>query len=166
MFNENYIKKLISSRTKKSGLKLDQSQIDYNNYLNILCRIDHKIEIKDAHPHPLIYCFHFLWENEEKNYWNCKKCNQNYHVNIPAFLCTACHYNLCQKCFLRYKVKDITLLSLDKKENICDQNHELILIQINNIYKDCSNCGAMIEKYCKCCSLCNYFLCPNCVKNK
>ena len=165
MFNENYINKLISSKRKKTWLKLPPSQIDYNNPNNILSRIDNKILIKD-HPHPLIYCYHKILKDEEKVNWICKKCNQDYHINIPTFLCTSCNYNFCQKCFLQYKVKDITLLSLDKKENICNQEHNLMLIQINNIYKECCNCGNGENEYCKCCSLCNYILCPNCMNNK
>ena len=166
MNNIDYIKKLVSSRSKKGGPKLPPSLIDYNNGMNILSKIDSRIEIKD-HPHPLVYCCRKINENEKCMNWICKKCNKDYDISIPVFLCTSCSYYLCQKCFLKFKVNNVTLIDPDEKGNICYQNHNLMKIKIDKKYNfACHNCQNHDYQYCKYCSLCNYILCSNCMNNE
>ena len=122
MLNKNYIQKLASSRSKKAEPKRPPSQIKYNNGMNVLSKIDSRIEIKN-HPHPLTYCCITINENKICKNWICKKCNKDYEIKIPVFLCNSCSYYLCQRCFLNYKVKDITLIYPDEKNSTFEQKY-------------------------------------------
>ena len=117
------------------------------------------------HKHPLVYCKYFI-ENIHWT-WTCKECNQNYDIDIPNFFCTVCNYYLCQKCFLRYKVKEIKEIKVvndDKNNNLCKGNHKLEKIYFcNKDYSYCSSCkNGYQNTHFKYCCLCNTSLCQQC----
>lgn len=161
MENEEYIKTFI--RKNQKGIKPAPSHIDYTNSLNILSNIEFRI-LSPYHEHPLIYC----WEstNDDSRFWLCKKCNNNYNINVCFFYCTSCDYHLCQKCFLSHKVKDVQLLEYGELNEECIKTHKLMPIVIyNNPYLACDKCNTIDyinNSYCFFCSLCNYLLCADC----
>ena len=49
--------------------------------------------------HPLINC-KTPGRREICSPWKCNNCWSIYSYDVPSFYCTACDYDLCQKCFL------------------------------------------------------------------
>ena len=172
MLDKNYIQDLISARKHKTGPKPAPNQIDYNNGMNILSKIEDRIEIK-YHKHPLIYGNHFIINpNEIKRNWFCEKCKQSYDITIPSFFCTFCiNYNFCQSCFLKLKVKEVKQIYNDNNNesvNECSHEKKPIKIKINKEVQ-CNKCKKYLNfeyDYCKYCSFCNYILCKNCLEIK
>ena len=164
--DKEYLKKYFKSRKNKDGPKLFLSKIDYSiNKNNILSYIQNRI-ITPKHKHPLVYCKCYIENNNELIHrtWTCKECNQNYDIDIPNFFCTVCNYYLCQKCFLRYKVKEIKVVNDDINNNLCKGNHKLEKIYFcNEDYSYCSCCGNGYQNaHFKYCCLCNTSLCQQC----
>ena len=161
----NYIQKVKKARSKRAGPKPDPTHVDYTIYndnspvKNILSNIDYRIKI-EHHQDPLIYCYHIPIQ-KGKNIWQCIKCNNDYNINIPSFLCTKCPYNLCQKCFLGYKVKEISQFSYLECTKECT-HHQMMIQFTKNIGFPCYKCKNTQYDSCSYCSLCNYIVCKNC----
>ena len=84
-----------------------------NNGNMLLSRINPSIMV-GYHHHPLYSCF--TPQRVNSNYWTCKNCGCNYTYKVPSFYCTACNYDLCQKCLLDCKLFQIQMYDYDMKE--------------------------------------------------
>ena len=156
-----------------------------DNTTTLLRRIDSSIMIPD-HPHPLYSCL-TPERNKPNSYWSCGYCSCKYLFSVPSFYCTACDYDMCQKCLFQHPFYKIEIYNYDQNEkfvlNNINQNnnnyqpdiheHVMALIQFENYNSEkfsikCKNCRNFIENieafyYC---SLCNYYVCKNCFDNQ
>ena len=74
-------------------------KIILKNKLNILSLINLPIVVPYHSQHPLISCFTPV-RAENSPGWKCNVCNFKNSFNVPTFYCTACDFDLCQKCLL------------------------------------------------------------------
>ena len=147
----------------------------------LISRINSSIMIK-FHQHPLYSCFSPLRANSTQ-FWTCNYCGSKYNYTVPSFYCTACDYDLCQKCLIQCQLYEIIMYDYSKNEflnftmtqndgnyNLSVHNHRLALIKIeiydpnNKYYIHCKACKGNIKNtdqfyYC---SLCNFYLCEKC----
>ena len=147
----------------------------------LISRINSSIMIK-FHHHPLYSCFSPLRANSSQ-FWTCNYCGSKYNYTVPSFYCTACDYDLCQKCLIQCQLYEIIMYDYSKNEflnitmtqnegnnNLSVHNHRLALIKIeiydpnNKYYIHCKACKGNIKNtdqfyYC---SLCNFYLCEKC----
>ena len=72
---------------------------NFNNMTNILSLINLPIVIPCHNQHPLINC-KTPGRAEISKFWICNNCMGSYSYSVPSFYCTACDYDLCQKCLL------------------------------------------------------------------
>ena len=145
----------------------------------LLNRINSSIMI-EFHGHPLFSCFTPQRANCSQ-YWTCFQCKCNYSYKVPSFYCTACNYDLCQKCLMQCKLFTIQMYDYSKNEyknidmnpnqlNTYAHNHCMTLIQPENYNTDgnyvihCKSCRCDIKskEYFYYCSLCNFYICQNC----
>ena len=145
----------------------------------LLNRINSSIMI-EFHAHPLFSCFTPQRANCSQ-YWTCFQCKCNYSYKVPSFYCTACNYDLCQKCLMQCKLFTIQMYDYSKNEyknidmnpnqlNTYAHNHCMTLIQPENYNTDgnyvihCKSCRCDIKskEYFYYCSLCNFYICQNC----
>lgn len=148
----------------------------------LLNRINSSIMI-EFHAHPLFSCFTPQRANCSQ-YWTCFQCKCNYSYKVPSFYCTACNYDLCQKCLMQCKLFTIQMYDYSKNEyknidmnpnqlNTYAHNHCMTLIQPENYNTDgnyvihCKSCRCDIKskEYFYYCSLCNFYICQNCFNN-
>ena len=149
----------------------------------LLNRINSSIMI-DFHGHPLFSCFTPQRANCSQ-YWTCFQCKCNYSYKVPSFYCTACNYDLCQKCLMQCKLFTIQMYDYSKNEyknidmnpnqlNTYAHNHCMTLIQPENYNTDgnyvihCKSCRCDIKskEYFYYCSLCNFYICQNCFNDQ
>ena len=143
------------------------------------------------HPHPLYSCF--TPQRADTKLWYCNHCNCKYYYSVPSFYCTACDYDMCQKCMFQHPVYKIQRYIYNQKEKFILKNvnmikkyqyyipniheHIVTLIQMEN-YKSNNNINNNYVMHCRICkgdikiiesfyycSLCNYYLCKNCFYN-
>ena len=76
-----------------------------SNCSMLLNRINSSIMV-GYHAHPLYSCYTPQRANSN-NWWTCQQCGCNYFYTVPSFYCTACNYDLCQKCILSCKLFQI-----------------------------------------------------------
>jgi hypothetical protein len=154
-----------------------------NNMLNILSLINFPILVPYHAHHPLINCY---TPDRAKQYgnWNCDICKNSYTYNVPSFFCTACQFDLCQKCLLSLQAYQIVihnyLNNVPIKPNEQFKNSHCINLKVHphpivNIQREnthftldlkCNKCIKPLQKneqfyYC---TLCNYCVCHNCYK--
>jgi hypothetical protein len=160
--------------------------LDMGNTKNMLLSLIHSsIKILD-HPHPLYSCL-TPQRAQYSQSWTCRKCGCNYTYNTPSFYCTACDFDLCQKCLIQYQLYQIELYDYKNNSNNFNDiminpndpnlrsnihNHSMKLIQVINYNANkynicCLKCKNKINSgdnffYC---SLCNFFVCNNCFNN-
>ena len=184
--NMNYLQKINNLTNIFNGMNNFNGNIDYNfkdNTNTLLRRIDSSIMIPD-HPHPLYSCY-TPQRQRNNQFWTCGKCRCNYTYNTPSFYCTACDFDLCQKCLLNYPLYQIQMYDYSLKENFnvfLNQNHSnykkdihdhiMALVQIENYNNDTYTIHCRVRRcdirntepfyYC---SLCNFYVCQNCFRN-
>ena len=73
----------------------------------LISRINSSIMIK-FHQHPLYSCFSPLRANSSQ-FWTCNYCGSKYNYTVPSFYCTACDYDLCQKCLIQCQLYEIIM---------------------------------------------------------
>ena len=152
-----------------------------NNQMSLLSLINSPFLVSD-HNHPLIYSFTLDRAKFGTN-WRCNKCSSSFAYNIPSFYCIFCDFDLCEKCLLQHQIFEVILYDynyhlFDLTPNNSNQlfnwqsifpchQHLLTLIKkINNNYNwNCNVCNMMYSNnqafyYC---SLCDFYLCQNCV---
>ena len=74
-------------------------ETNFNNMTNILSLINLPVVVPYHNQHPLINC-KTPGRKDISQYWICNGCGKNYSYNVPTFYCTACDFDLCQKCLL------------------------------------------------------------------
>ena len=148
---------------------------DFLSLLNIPINLDY-------HNHPLLFCF-TLDRAKHGTDWSCNKCFLKYTYDTPSFYCTVCDFDLCQNCVGKYRPNQIQIYKHDMNYSQEESNnvfqwqtifpkhiHLLTKIQKRNINNpnytwkcnDCSN--SFINNYLSFyCSLCDYFICQNCI---
>ena len=75
-------------------------QTNFNNMTNILSLINLPIIVPYHAEHPLINCKTPGRISEKYNFWQCDSCKSQYSYDVPTFFCTACDFDICQKCIL------------------------------------------------------------------
>ena len=156
--------------------------INFKNYSNMLLNKIKSSIMTEYHSHPLYSCL-TPQRAQFNKFWTCKSCRCNYNFNIPSYYCTACDYDLCQKCLLQSQLFKIQLYDYSKRENFnvgANPNHNnykqhihkhiMVLILIENYNPNeqyvlhCRGCRCDIRnnEYFYYCSLCNYYVCQNC----
>ena len=181
--NVNSIYDKTISKTINNFRKPTLEKINFNDRSNILSLINLPIIIPYHKEHPLINC-KTPGRIKKDGYWVCDNCNNNYTFNIPSFYCTACDFDICQKCFLKlnafmigvynYSESDIYNSQQFKNTTYYEPNlhkHPIVRIIREPTYIEvqlkCNMCINDIQKeeefyYC---SLCNYCICIKCHQN-
>ena len=156
------------------------NNINMNNMQNILSLINFPVLVPYHSQHPLINCY-VTGRAKPFGNWFCDSCKASYTYNIPSFYCTACDFDLCQKCFLSLGAYQIVIHNYLKSvinpnekfrnESYIDikiHNHPMVKIQREKTHfvlnLKCNRCIKDLQKneqfyYC---SLCNFCLCTNC----
>jgi len=156
------------------------NQNNLNNKNNILSLINLPILTPYHSHHPLISCL-TPGRAEISTHWMCNGCGSQYSYNVPTFYCTACDFDLCQRCLLCLSAFMISIYNYNMSflsestqfTNISHyrpdkHKHPLVKIIRDQTYAEiplsCNLCQKNMEKteafyYC---SLCNYCKCYNC----
>ena len=184
--NMNYAQKINDLISIFNKMDTFNGPIKYNfkdNTNTLLRRIDSSIMIPD-HPHPLYSCY-TPQRQRNSQFWTCGKCRCNYTYNTPSYYCTACDFDLCQKCLLNYPLYQIQMYDYSLKENfnvVANPNHLnykkdihdhiMALVKIENYNNDTYTIHCRVRRcdirntepfyYC---SLCNFYVCQNCFRN-
>ena len=184
--NMNYAQKINDLISIFNKMDTFNGQVNLNfkeNTNTLLRRIDSSIMIPD-HPHPLYSCY-TPQRQRNNQFWTCGKCRCNYTYNTPSFYCTACDFDLCQKCLLNYPLYQIQMYDYSLKENfnvVANPNHLnykkdihdhiMALVQIENYNNDTytihcrvRRCDIRNTESFYYCSLCNFYVCQNCFRN-
>ena len=151
-----------------------------NDMRNILCLINLPIVVPCHNQHPLINC-KTPGRAEISKFWICNNCRGSYSYNVPSFYCTACDYDLCQKCLLSLSAFMIAVYNYQLGNMYASQqftnmshyhqnihNHPIVKIikepSFSEIQLKCNFCYKALLKneafhYC---TLCNFCVCVNC----
>lgn len=147
-----------------------------NNMLNILSLINFPIVVPYHGEHPLVNCFTPNRAKASPN-WVCDICKLHYTYNVPSFYCTACDFDICQKCILClgayqiviYNYNMYSLINLNQvfrnagNLNLKVHNHPIVNIKRDNTYftidLKCNKCVKDLQKndefyYCTLCNIC------------
>ena len=167
-------------------LNADINKTNMNNMLNILALINFPILVPYHSQHPLINCY---TPDRAKQYgnWYCDICKNSYTYNVPSFFCTACQFDLCQKCLLSLQTYQIVIYDFKEKIKInpnekFENNSKYINLKVHPhpIFKiKRENTQYILDLKCEVCrktlqlneefyycSLCNFYICINCHKAK
>ena len=159
---------------------LAPNEINLNNMKNILSLINLPIVVPCHNQHPLINC-KTPGRAEISKFWICNNCRGSYSYNVPSFYCTACDYDLCQRCFLCLSAFMIAVYNYQLGNMYASQqftnmshyhqnihNHPIVKIikepSFSEIQLKCNFCYKALLKneafhYC---TLCNFCVCVNC----
>ena len=156
-----------------------------NNRNSLISKINNSIMVP-KHPHPLYSCI-TPERSKQLQFWTCNNCFCKYTFQIPSFYCTACDYDMCQKCLYEHPLYKIEIYNYNQNEkfllnnvNVNNANykpniheHPMALILFENYFSEefcikCQKCKNFIKNteafyYC---SLCNFNVCQNCFKNQ
>ena len=160
------------------------NEINFNNMTNILSLINLPILVPYHIQHPLVNC-KTPGRAEKSPSWKCNCCKLDYSYNIPTFYCTACDFDLCQKCFLSLSAFMIGIYNYNLNYNYDNQQfinyshyqenihkHPIVRILREPTYSEiklkCNLClkDILKEEQFYYCSLCNFCICINCYRNK
>ena len=158
-------------------------ETNFNNMNNILSLINLPVVVPYHNQHPLINC-KTPGRKEISQHWICNICRNNYSYNVPTFYCTACDFDLCQKCLLSLSAFMIVIYNYSQSNIYTSQqflnimcykpnvhNHPIVRIIREPTYSpinlQCNKCYKVFQKdeafyYC---SLCNYCICTSCYNN-
>ena len=159
---------------------LAPNEINLNNTTNILSLINLPIVVPCHNQHPLINC-KTPGRAELSKFWICNNCMGSYSYSVPSFYCTACDYDLCQRCFLCLSAFMIAVYNYQLGNMYASQqftnmshyhqnihNHPIVKIikepSFSEIQLKCNFCYKVLLKneafhYC---TLCNFCVCLNC----
>ena len=155
-----------------------------NNKGNILSLINLPIVVPYHSQHPLISCI-TPGRAEISDCWICNCCGFKYSYNVPTFYCTACDFDVCQKCLLGLSALMISIYNYNMSDIKYSQSftnyshyhanmheHPIVKIIRDETYAEiqlkCNFCFKDLQKneqfyYC---SLCNHCICLNCYAMK
>ena len=162
-------------------------ETNFNNMTNILYLINTPIIVPFHKEHPLINCKTPGRIKTNSSSWKCDNCNINYSYNVPTFYCTACDFDLCQKCLLSlgafwiilydYNSSNLYQIHIDENSSHSLQylhknihHHPIMkIIKEPSFYGNKSKCNRCFkdiqnEEEFYYCSLCDYSICLNCAK--
>ena len=158
--------------------------VNFNNMTNILSLLNLPIIVPCHSQHPLIHC-KTVGRIMPGTYWKCNCCFTDYSYNVPTFYCTACDFDLCQRCLLSLSafmiaIYNYNMSSLTESTNFINishyhadkHKHPIVKIVRDQTYAEiplrCNLCEKTMQKteqfyYC---SLCNYCICLNCYQQR
>ena len=164
-------------------------QTNFNNMTNILSLINLPIIVPYHAEHPLINCKTPGRISEKYNFWQCDSCKSQYSYDVPTFFCTACDFDICQKCILslgafwiiiyNYNLGNLSEAKIDEEssytmKHLNKQIHHhptIKIIREPSYYENKIRCNLCLKEIQKdenfyFCSLCNYSVCINCYNSK
>ena len=164
-------------------------QTNFNNMTNILSLINLSIIVPYHAEHPLINCKTPGRISEKYNFWQCDSCKSQYSYDVPTFFCTACDFDICQKCILslgafwiiiyNYNLGNLSEAKIDEESSYTMKHlnkkihhHPTIkIIREPSYYENKIRCNLCLKEIQKdenfyFCSLCNYSVCINCYNSK
>ena len=164
-------------------------QTNFNNMTNILSLINLPIIVPYHAEHPLINCKTPGRISEKYNFWQCDSCKSQYSYDVPTFFCTACDFDICQKCILslgafwiiiyNYNLGNLSEAKIDEESSYTMKHlnkkihhHPTIkIIREPSYYENKIRCNLCLKEIQKdenfyFCSLCNYRVCINCYNSK
>ena len=164
-------------------------QTNFNNMTNILSLINLPIIVPYHAEHPLINCKTPGRISEKYNFWQCDSCKSQYSYDVPTFFCTACDFDICQKCILslgafwiiiyNYNLGNLSEAKIDEESSYTMKHlnkkihhHPTIkIIREPSYYENKMRCNLCLKEIQKdenfyFCSLCNYSVCINCYNSK
>ena len=170
-------------------IKRNYIHTNFNNMTNILSLINLPIIVPYHAEHPLINCKTPGRIDEKFNFWECDSCKAQYSYDVPTFFCTACDFDICQKCILslgafwiiiyNYNLGNLCETQINEESPYTRKNlekkihhHPIIkIIREPSYYENKTKCNLCFkdiqnndEFYF--CSLCNYCICLNCYGEK
>ena len=116
------------------------------------------------HEHKLIYCRTSRF-NDILSQWVCDICEKKYNYKIWSFYCTLCDYDICLKCAQKFIPKEDLITNIGIK--IEAHEHSLIYLMTDFDWI-CLICLQSFDKGvfpCYCCTLCDFFVCQECIEN-
>ena len=185
LFSENIQQTMNNFQQKKKNY----IHTNFNNMTNILSLINLPIIVPYHAEHPLINCKTPGRISEKFNYWECDSCKTQYSYDVPTFFCTACDFDICQKCILSLGAFWIIIYNYNLG-NLCEtqinegssytmshlnkniHHHPIIkIIRGPSYYENKIRCNLCLKEIQKdddfyFCSLCNYCACVNCYNSK
>ena len=164
-------------------------QTNFNNMTNILSLINLPIIVPYHAEHPLINCKTPGRISEKYNFWQYDSCKSQYSYDVPTFFCTACDFDICQKCILslgafwiiiyNYNLGNLSEAKIDEESSYTMKHlnkkihhHPTIkIIREPSYYENKIRCNLCLKEIQKdenfyFCSLCNYSVCINCYNSK
>ena len=164
-------------------------QTNFINMTNILSLINLPIIVPYHAEHPLINCKTPGRISEKYNFWQCDSCKSQYSYDVPTFFCTACDFDICQKCILslgafwiiiyNYNLGNLSEAKIDEESSYTMKHlnkkihhHPTIkIIREPSYYENKIRCNLCLKEIQKdenfyFCSLCNYSVCINCYNSK
>ena len=164
-------------------------QTNFNNMTNILSLINLPIIVPYHAEHPLINCKTPGRISEKYNFWQCDSCKSQYSYDVLTFFCTACDFDICQKCILslgafwiiiyNYNLGNLSEAKIDEESSYTMKHlnkkihhHPTIkIIREPSYYENKIRCNLCLKEIQKdenfyFCSLCNYSVCINCYNSK
>ncbi len=165
------------------------NEINFNDRSNILSLINLPIIVPYHAEHPLINCKTPGRISEKYNFWQCDSCKSQYSYDVPTFFCTACDFDICQKCILslgafwiiiyNYNLGNLSEAKIDEESSYTMKHlnkkihhHPTIkIIREPSYYENKIRCNLCLKEIQKdenfyFCSLCNYSVCINCYNSK
>ena len=185
LFSENIQQTMNGFQQKKKNY----IHTNFNNMTNILSLINLPIIVPYHADHPLINCKTPGRISEKYNFWQCDSCKTQYSYDVPTFFCTACDFDICQKCILslgafwiiiyNYNLGNLSEAKIDEESSYTMKHlnkkihhHPTIkIIREPSYYENKIRCNLCLKEIQKdenfyFCSLCNYSVCINCYNSK
>ena len=184
LFSENIQQTMNNFQQKKNYI-----HTNFNNMTNILSLINLPIIVPYHAEHPLINCKTPGRISQKYNFWQCDSCKSQYSYDVPTFFCTACDFDICQKCILslgafwiiiyNYNLGNLSEAKIDEESSYTMKHlnkkihhHPTIkIIREPSYYENKIRCNLCLKEIQKdenfyFCSLCNYSVCINCYNSK
>ena len=187
--NNLYSQNIQQTMNNFQKIKKNYIHTNFNNMTNILSLINLPIIVPYHAEHPLINCKTPGRIDEKFNFWECDACKAQYSYDVPTFFCTACDFDICQKCILglgafwiiiyNYNLGNLCETQIKEESPYIRKNlekkihhHPIIkIIREPSYYENKTKCNLCFkdiqtDEEFYFCSLCNYCICLNCYGEK
>ena len=187
--NNLYSQNIQQTMNNFQKIKKNYIHTNFNNMTNILSLINLPIIVPYHAEHPLINCKTPGRVDEKFNFWECDACKAQYSYDVPTFFCTACDFDICQKCILglgafwiiiyNYNLGNLCETQINEESPYTRKNlekkihhHPIIkIIREPSYYENKTKCNLCFkdiqnDEEFYFCSLCNYCICLNCYGEK